>query len=141
MPIRDNNFVNLYVKTRTATGLIAAYMRACGFAGWTSFWRTIYVLPATSQSTQNRKHTLRVSGFDSTANGVNSNAFSVNVGFASLTSVTNVTSGNLFGVSSVSANGSNLDIVLSSTITSPFVKFELFCEIYTLVQIDSVTIV
>lgn len=30
---------------RTATGLIAAYMRLCGFRGWTSFWSTIYVLP------------------------------------------------------------------------------------------------
>lgn len=30
---------------RTATGLIAAYMRLCGFRGWCSFWRTIYVLP------------------------------------------------------------------------------------------------
>lgn len=30
---------------RTATGLIAAYMRACGFKGWASFWRVIYVLP------------------------------------------------------------------------------------------------
>jgi hypothetical protein len=29
----------------TATGLIAAYMRMCGFYGWASFWRTIYVLP------------------------------------------------------------------------------------------------
>lgn len=30
---------------RTATGMIAWYMRTCGFAGWASFWRTIYVLP------------------------------------------------------------------------------------------------
>lgn len=30
---------------RTATGLIAVYMRRCGFRGWTSFWRVIYVLP------------------------------------------------------------------------------------------------
>ena len=30
---------------RTATGLIAAYMRARGFKGWTSFWRVIYILP------------------------------------------------------------------------------------------------
>ncbi len=29
----------------TATGLIFAYMRLCGFKGWASFWRTIYVLP------------------------------------------------------------------------------------------------
>ena len=33
------------MKIRIATGLIAAYMRACGFKGWTSFWRTIYVFP------------------------------------------------------------------------------------------------
>lgn len=30
---------------RTATGLIATYMRLCGFSGWASFWRTVYVLP------------------------------------------------------------------------------------------------
>ena len=30
---------------RTATGLIAWYMRACKFDGWASFWRTIYVMP------------------------------------------------------------------------------------------------
>lgn len=29
----------------TATGPIAAYMSLCGFRGWASFWRTIYVLP------------------------------------------------------------------------------------------------
>ena len=33
------------MKIKTATGLIAAYMRLCGFKGWASFWRTIYVLP------------------------------------------------------------------------------------------------
>lgn len=33
------------MKIRTATGLIAAYMRLCGFAGWASFWDTIYVMP------------------------------------------------------------------------------------------------
>ena len=33
------------VTIRTATGLIAIYMRLLGFKGWTSFWRTIYVLP------------------------------------------------------------------------------------------------
>lgn len=30
---------------RTATGLIAAYMRVCKFDGWASFWGAIYVLP------------------------------------------------------------------------------------------------
>lgn len=33
------------MQVRTATGLIAWYMRACKFDGWTSFWNTIYVLP------------------------------------------------------------------------------------------------
>jgi len=30
---------------KTAKGPIAWYMRACGFYGWASFWRTVYVLP------------------------------------------------------------------------------------------------
>ena len=33
------------MKVKTATWLIAWYMRLCGFAGWSSFWNTIYVLP------------------------------------------------------------------------------------------------
>ena len=33
------------MKVKTASGLIAAYMRVCKFDGWTSFWDTIYVLP------------------------------------------------------------------------------------------------
>lgn len=40
---------------RIATGLIAWYMRACGFAGWASFWRVIYVLPGN----ENNDHLLR----------------------------------------------------------------------------------
>ena len=30
---------------RTATGLLSWLMRRAGFAGWASFWNTIYVLP------------------------------------------------------------------------------------------------
>ena len=33
------------MQVRIATGLIAWYMRAFGFAGWASFWSTIYVTP------------------------------------------------------------------------------------------------
>jgi len=33
------------MKIRTASGIIAAYMRLCGFRGWASFWRVVYVLP------------------------------------------------------------------------------------------------
>ena len=31
--------------TRTASGLILWYMRACGFQGWASFWGNIYLAP------------------------------------------------------------------------------------------------
>ena len=33
------------MKTREASGPILWYMRLCGFAGWASFWSTIYLVP------------------------------------------------------------------------------------------------
>lgn len=33
------------MKIQTATGLIAWYMKLCGFHGWASLWRTVYLLP------------------------------------------------------------------------------------------------
>lgn len=33
------------MKVKTATGLILAYMRLCGFRGWASFWNAVYVMP------------------------------------------------------------------------------------------------
>ena len=44
---------------RTATGLIAAYMRLCGFRGWASFWRTIYVLPGNEHNERLLRHERR----------------------------------------------------------------------------------
>jgi len=41
---------------RTATGLIAAYMKACGFRGWTSFWNVIYVLPGSEHDKRLLRH-------------------------------------------------------------------------------------
>lgn len=41
---------------RTATGLIAAYMRLCGFRGWASFWRTVYVLPGNEHDQRLLRH-------------------------------------------------------------------------------------
>ena len=41
---------------RTATGLIAAYMRLCGFKGWASFWRVIYVLPGHENNQRLLRH-------------------------------------------------------------------------------------
>ena len=36
--------------------MIAWYMRACGFAGWTRFWRTIYVLPGHENNQRLLRH-------------------------------------------------------------------------------------
>lgn len=33
------------MKAKTATGLIRAYMKLCGFRGWTSFWGAVYIMP------------------------------------------------------------------------------------------------
>ena len=33
------------MKIKTAKGPLAWLMRRAGFAGWTSFWNTVYVLP------------------------------------------------------------------------------------------------
>lgn len=41
---------------RTATGLFRAYMRLCGFKGWTSFWATVYVLPGYESSSRLLRH-------------------------------------------------------------------------------------
>ena len=44
------------MKVSTATGLIAAYMRSCGFYGWASFWRAIYVLPGHERNERLLRH-------------------------------------------------------------------------------------
>lgn len=33
------------MKIKTAKGVIALYLRLCGFRGWASFWDTIYLMP------------------------------------------------------------------------------------------------
>lgn len=38
------------MKIKTARGILAWLMRRVGFLGWTSFWRTIYVLPGHEQN-------------------------------------------------------------------------------------------
>ena len=43
---------------RTATGLIAWYMRRCGFEGWASFWRAVYVLPGYENDARLIRHEL-----------------------------------------------------------------------------------
>lgn len=41
---------------RTATGLIAWYIRSMGCRGWTSFWRVIYVLPGSENDQRLLRH-------------------------------------------------------------------------------------
>jgi len=42
--------------TRTASGLILWYMRACGFHGWTSLWGVIYLAPGYEQHAALLRH-------------------------------------------------------------------------------------
>lgn len=41
---------------RTASDLLADYMRACGFSGWASFWNTVYVLPGFEHNQRLLRH-------------------------------------------------------------------------------------
>jgi hypothetical protein len=41
---------------KTAPWLLRGYMKACGFQGWTSFWRTVYVLPGYETSARLLRH-------------------------------------------------------------------------------------
>ena len=41
---------------KTARGLIYVYMKACGFKGWASFWRTIYVMPGNEHNERLLRH-------------------------------------------------------------------------------------
>lgn len=44
------------MKIKTARGILAWLMRRVGFLGWTSFWRTIYVLPGHEQNQRLLRH-------------------------------------------------------------------------------------
>lgn len=48
------------MKVRTATGLIAWYIRLCGFRGWASFWGAIYVLPGSEHDERLLRHERRI---------------------------------------------------------------------------------
>ena len=43
-------------RIKTARGPIYVYMKACGFKGWASFWRTIYVLPGNEHNERLLRH-------------------------------------------------------------------------------------
>jgi hypothetical protein len=44
---------------RTATGLIKLYMKLCGFRGWASFWRTMYLMPGSEDDMPLIRHELK----------------------------------------------------------------------------------
>lgn len=47
------------MRVKTATGLIALYMRVCGFRGWASFWNTIYLAPGYETNVRLIRHEAR----------------------------------------------------------------------------------
>lgn len=44
------------MRIRTASGMLAWYMRLCKFDGWASFWNTIYVLPGNEYDERLLRH-------------------------------------------------------------------------------------
>ena len=44
------------MKLRIASGPIRWFMQACGFKGWASFWRTIYVMPGYEHNERLLRH-------------------------------------------------------------------------------------
>lgn len=44
------------MRVKTATGPLKWYMRLCGFLGWTSFWRTVYVMPGHESNSHLLRH-------------------------------------------------------------------------------------
>jgi len=44
------------MEVKTASGIIAAYMRFMGYRGWTSFWSTVYVLPGSETDARLLRH-------------------------------------------------------------------------------------
>lgn len=47
------------VRVKVASGVIKAYMNACGFEGWTSFWNTIYVLEGYQNDVSLLRHEMK----------------------------------------------------------------------------------
>lgn len=45
-------------KIRIAAGPIAWYMKLCGFIGWASFWRVIYIMPGHEHEQRLIRHEL-----------------------------------------------------------------------------------
>lgn len=46
-------------RVKIAKGFIAWYMKICGFQGWTSFWRTIYVMRGCENDERLIRHEMR----------------------------------------------------------------------------------
>lgn len=47
------------MKIKRARGLIAVYMRLCGFKGWASFWDTVYLMPGSDTDASLIRHEAR----------------------------------------------------------------------------------
>lgn len=46
----------MIMKTKIANGVLACYMRLCGFRGWASFWHVIYALPGHENNQRLLRH-------------------------------------------------------------------------------------
>ena len=101
---------------------------------------TIITIPFVSQGARNFKHLLRIMGRRSQFNSNVPNAFAATMGVSSLLALTNVTSGNLFNVTSVTISGLNLQITLSASIVDPVMFVETQSENIALIDFANATI-
>lgn len=104
---------------------------------------TVLSIPIIAQNDVNRKHTIKITGLDGTANGVVPFPFEATASFVSLASgPINISTTGLQNVSSVTAagSGSALNFTISASRTNPLVKIELLSEQYNLIDVDNVTI-
>jgi len=99
-------------------------------------------IPFTSQGSVNSGFFLRVFGKTQTPNGTQSHAFSADIGLTSLTTLANISSGNLFNVSSVVGSGSDLVITLTAGATTPTIIIDVipYSGSLGLLEFDNITV-
>ena len=101
---------------------------------------TIISIPFVSQGGRNFSHLLRIMGRRNQFNSNVCNGFAATIGVSSLLSLANVTSGNLFNVTSVTISGLNLLITLGSSIVDPIMFVEAQSENIALIDFANATI-
>lgn len=104
---------------------------------------TKIVIPIKPQATINRKHYLKITGLDGTANGVTPLRFQGECAFVSLNAgPINFTTWNLQNVTAMASNAGKtaVEVTISTSRTNPMIMLEILSEQPSLIDIDHITI-